>query len=155
MYTEHLRMAPRLAALLAAPFLFVIALLTALQLFVPLPLAGRLPIFGVMLLEAAIGALLVGGLSRVRIAIDERAVTVAFRFLFRKRIPLERIVRCSPTDARVWGMAYRSGGMAFRPRPDGGRGVLLTLTNGAQVVFSSRHATAVCAALRTQRSEIA
>jgi hypothetical protein len=155
MYTEQLQMSPKLAALLTAPFLLVVAVLAALQLLVPLPLAGRLPIFGAMLLEATVGGLLVASLSRIRIAIDDRAVTVAFRLLFKKRIPLARIASCSPSDARVWGMAYRSGGTAFRPRPDGGRAVLLTLTNGAQVVFSSRHATAVCAALRTQRSEIA
>src|SRR3954452_17939657 len=102
MYTEQLQMSPKLAALLTAPFLLVVAVLAGLQLLVPLPLAGRLPILGAMLLEATGGGLLVASLSRIRIAIDDRAVTVAFRVLFTKRIPLARTASSSPSDAPVW-----------------------------------------------------
>lgn len=154
MYSEELRMSGKRTALLALPFTAPVAILLALLVLLPLPLAGRLIIGGALLLEAAVGVLLLASLSRIRIAIDDRAVTVAFRLLFTKRIALQRIVSCAPTDARVWGMAYRYRGGNYRPLASGGRAVLLTLTNGAQVVFPSRQAEAVCAALRARRPEI-
>ncbi len=154
MYREDLRMSTKLMVLLALPFAFTVLVLAGVLVLVPLPLAGRLPIAGAMLLEAAVGVLLIASLSRIRIAIDDQALTVAFRLFFTKRIPLGRIARCAPSDARVWGMAYRGRGTSYRPRAVGGRSVLLTLTNGAQLVFASRHADAVCEALRARRPEI-
>jgi hypothetical protein len=155
MYTEELRMSPKLMALLALPFACTIAVLGALLLLVPLPLAGRLPIVGAMFVETTVGILLLTFLSRIRVAIDDRALTIAFRLFLVKRIPLARIVSCAPSDARVWGMAYRYRGTSYRTRTSGGRAVLLTLTNGAQVAFGTRHPDAVCEELRAHRPEIA
>ena len=154
MYTEQLRMSPTLTALLAAPFVFVLAVLAGLLLFVPVPIAGRLPIYGAMLLQAAVGVLLLAMLSQIRIVITEQTLTIAFRILFAKHIALTRIASCAPTDAAVWGISYRYRGTSYRTRSGGERAVLLRLTNGAQVVFASRHAVAVCAALRAHRPAI-
>jgi len=154
MYTEQLHMSTKLMGLLAAPFAVALAVLTGVLVLVPLPLAGRLSIGGAMLLEAAVGVLLLASLSRIRIAIDDRSLTIAFRLLFTKRIALGRIVSCTPTDARVWGMSYHYPGKRYRGHAGARRAVMLHLTNGAQVLFTSHHADAVCAALRARQPEI-
>jgi hypothetical protein len=107
-----------------------------------------------MLLEAAVGILLLTSLSRIRIAIDDSALTIAFRLFFIKRIALGRIISCIPTDARVWGMRYHRPGMRYRGHAGARRAVMLSLTNGAQVLVTSRHPDAVCAALRARRPGI-
>jgi len=153
-YTEELRMSTKAMALLALPFVVTVAVLAGLLVLLPLPLAGRLSVLGALLLDAAVGALLMASLSRIRIAIDDRALTIAYRLFFTKRIALGRIVRCTPTDARVWGMTYHSYMWRYRGHAGPRRSVMLILTNGAQAVFTSRHPDAVCAALRAHRSEI-
>ena len=154
MYSEDLTMAPRLRALLVLPFLVPLAVLATILLRVPLPWAGRLPLIGALLAVAAVPVLLVVGLAHLRVTVDAQAVTVASRFT-RRRTPLARIAACAPSDARVWGTAYTYRGTMYRPRASGGRAVVLTLTNGAQLAFPSRHPDAVCDALRAYRPEIA
>src|SRR5438067_1794568 len=154
MYTEELHMSPRLLRLLALPFAVAVVVLAGLLAFLPIPLAGRLAILGAMLLEAAVGTLLLVSLSRIRIAIDDGALTIAFRLFFTKRIPLGRIVSCVPSDARVWGMSYRRPGMRYRGHAGARRAGMLSLTNGAQVLVTSHHPDAACAALRARRPEI-
>src|SRR5690242_14128713 len=85
MYTEQIAMRTRTKVLLALPFAFTVAILVVLLILLPIPLAGRIPIIGATLLEAAIGVLLVVSLSRVRIVIDDSALTVAFRILIKSR----------------------------------------------------------------------
>jgi hypothetical protein len=154
-YAEGLQMSRELALPLALPFVFVVALLAALLVLLPIPLAGRIPILGAMLLEAAVAAFLLVGLSRIRIAIDDRAVTVSFRTLSTKRIPLARIASCIPTEARVWGMSHRYRRSRYPGDAGARRAVLLSLTNGAQIMFTSRHPDAACAALRHHAPNIA
>lgn len=155
MYTERLHMSPRIMALIAAPFVFTQIVLSGVLVFVPIPVAGRIPIYGAMMLEAVIGLLLLTSLSQIRIAIDDQTLTIAFRMLFTKRIALTRILTCTPTDAPVWGMSYQYRGRRYRARSNATRAVVLELSNGAQVIFSTRHADAVCTALRTHRPAIA
>jgi hypothetical protein len=147
-------MPTRLMVLIAVPFAITVVVLAGLLILLPIPLAGQIPIFIVMLLEAAIGILLIASLSRIRITIDDHALTVAFRLIFRMRITLDRIVRCTPTDARVWGISYSRGGWRYRGRGGPRRSVMLILTNNAQVLVNSHHPDAFCAALRARRPEI-
>ncbi len=154
MYTEQIAMRTKTMLLLALPFAFTVAILAVLLALVPMPLAGRIPIIGATLLEAAIGVLLVVSLSRVRIVIDDSALTVAFRILIKSRTPLHRIVTCGPTDWRGWGVSYRLRGTQHLPRSAAKRAVRLTLTNGADVLFKTQHPDAVCAALRARRPQI-
>lgn len=156
MYTEELRMSTRAMLLLAIPFAVTVAVLAALLVLLPLPRAGWFLLLGALLLEAAVGALLVTTLSRMRLSIEGHTLTIAFRLFITKRIALERIVRCTPTDARVWGISYHRDSLNWGYRGHGGprRAVMLRLTNGAQVLFRSRHPDAVCAALRARRPEI-
>ena len=157
MYTENRRMSTKLAILLAAPFAVTVIALACVLALAPIPTAGRIPIYGVMLLEFVVGFLLLVSLSRVRIVVNDQALTIAFRILFTKRIALGRIVSCAPTSAAVWGISYQSKSRGPRPhaRPGAPRAVLLQLTDGAQVVFGTGRADAVCAALHTHRSAIA
>ena len=153
MYTEQIAMRTRTKVLLALPFAFTVAILVVLLILLPIPLAGRIPIIGAMLLEATIGTLLVSSLSRVRIVVDDSALTVAFRMLFKSRTPLPRIVTCGPTDWRG-GLSYRLRGTQYFPRSTAKRAVRLTLTNGAEMLFKSGDPDAVCAALRAYRPQI-
>src|SRR4051794_29832041 len=114
MYTEELRMSTRAMLLLALPFTFAVAVLAALLILLPIPLAGRIPILGALLLQAAVGFLLVACLSRIRVTVDDHALAIAFRLFFTKRITLDRIVSCTPIDARVWGMSYHYPGTRYR-----------------------------------------
>jgi hypothetical protein len=156
MYSEDLRMSPRFILLLAAPFAFTLIVLAVVLLVIPIPTAGQIPVYGAMALVAVIAALLLISLSRIRITIDGQTLTIAFRILFAKRIALARIVSCIPTDARVWGMRYRrSSSWRYRGHAGPRRAVMLILTNGAQVLFTSRHPDAVCAALHAHRPAIA
>jgi hypothetical protein len=155
MYTEELRMSTRAMVLLSLPFAFTVAALAVLLILLPIPLAGQIPILGALLLEAVIGALLVACLSRIRITVDDTALTVAFRILFRKRLALDRIVTCVPTDARVWAISYRAAGARYRGGAGPRRAVSLTLTNGAQMIVGSRHPDALCAEIRARRPEMA
>jgi hypothetical protein len=154
-YTEEVRALPRRAALLALPVAFALAALAAVLVLVPLPATAQAAIGAVVLLYLVACVLFVASMSRVRIAIDDAALTVAFRFLFAKRYALERIASCAPTDAQVWALSYRALGTPYRPLATGGRAVLLQLSNGAQVVFPSGQPDAACAALRARRPEIA
>ncbi len=153
-YTEQISMRTKTMLLLALPFAFTVAILATLLVLVPIPLAGRIPIIGAMLLEAAIGVLLVVSLSRVRIVIDENALMVAFRLLFKSRTPLQRIVTRGLTDWRGWGISYRLRGTHQFPRSPAKRAVRLTLANGAEVLLKAQHPDAVCAALRARRPQI-
>ena len=155
MYTEELRMSTTLTSLLALPFALPVVALLAVIALVPMPAAGKIAVGGGALLEGMLGVCLLTTLSRIRIAIDNETLTVAFRILFTKRIALRRIVSCTPTDARVWGMSYHYPGKRYRGHAGARRAVMLSLTNGAQVLFTSHHADAVCAALRTRRPGIA
>ncbi|MGI8855603.1 MAG: hypothetical protein ACR2JW_07625 [Thermomicrobiales bacterium] len=138
MYTEQLRMSTRLTALLALPFAIPVVLLGVIAL-VPMLAAGKIAVVVGALLEAVLGACLLTTLSRIRI-------------LFTKRIALRRIVTCAPTDARVWDMSYTYRGTMHRTTSGAKRAVRLTLTNGAEVLFTTRHADAVCEALHSRRS---
>jgi hypothetical protein len=155
MYREEHRMSTRFMVLLALPFALTVAVLAALLILLPIPLAGRIPIVGALLLEAAVGVLLVACLSRIRITVDDRALTVAFRIIFTKRVALDRIVSCTPTDARVWGMSYHYPGARYRGHAGPRRAVNLNLTNGAQMIVTSRHPDALCAEIRARRPEMA
>jgi hypothetical protein len=155
MYAEELRMSTRYMVLLALPFVFTVAVLAVLLALLPIPLAGRIPILGAMLFEAVVGALLVACLSRIRVTVDDRALTVAFRIIFTKRVALDRIVSCTPTDARVWGMSYNYQGRRYRGHGVPRRAVNLNLTNGAQMIVTSRHPDALCADIRARRPELA
>ncbi len=154
MYTEQIAMRTRTKVLLALPFAFTVAILAVLLTLVPMPFAGRVPIIGAIFLEATIGALLVASLSRVRIVVDDSALTVAFRILIKSRTPLHRIVTCGPTDWRGWGISYRLRGTQYFPRSPAKRAVRLMLANGAEVLFKTQHPDAVCAALRARRPQI-
>lgn len=155
MYTEQLRMSTTLTYLFAIPFAIPVVVLFGMIALAPMPTAGKIAVGGGALLEAMLGACLLITFSRIRIAIDNETLTVAFRILFTKRIALGRIVSCIPTDARVWGMSYHYPGKRYRGHAGARRAVMLSLTNGAQVLFTSHHADAVCAALRTRRPAIA
>jgi hypothetical protein len=148
MYSEDLRMSAKFILLLAAPFAFTLIVLAAVLVLIPIPIAGQIPLYGAMVLVAVIAALLLISLSRIRVTIDGQTLTIAFRILFAKRIALARIVSCVPTDARLWGMSYHYAGKRYRGHAGPRRAVMLMLTNGAQVLFTSRHPDAVCAALR-------
>jgi hypothetical protein len=154
-YTEQLRMSTTLMYLLAIPFAIPGVVLFGIIALVPMPAAGKVAVGGGALLETMLGACLLTTLSRIRIAIDNETLTVAFRILFTKRIALGRIVSCTPTDARVWGMSYHYPGKRYRGHAGARRAVMLSLTNGAQVLFTSHDADAVCAALRARRPGIA
>jgi hypothetical protein len=155
MYTEQIEMRRKTMVLLALPFAFTIAVLIGLIVILPIPLAGQLPIIGAMVIDAAVCVLLLASNSRLQIAIDDEAITLRFRILFRSRIPIRRIATCRPTDWRGWGIRYTNMGTKHRTLSDAKRGVRLTLTNKAEVLFTSRHPDAVCAALRDLRPEIA
>jgi hypothetical protein len=155
MYTEQLRMPTRLTTLLALPFALPAVVLLGVIALVPMPMTGKIAVGGGAFLEAVLGACLLATLSRIRIAVDGQTLTVAFRIFFTKRIALGRIVSCTPTDAHVWGMSYHYPGKRYRGHAGERRAVMLHLTNGAQVLFTSHHADAVCAALRARRPEIA
>jgi hypothetical protein len=155
MYTEQIEMQRKTMILLALPFAFTIAVLVGLLVLLPIPLAGQLAIGGAIVLEAAVCFLLLASNSRLRIGIDDEALTLTFRILFRSRIPLARIVTCRPTDWRGWGIKYTLTGTKHRTLSDAKRAVRLTLTNKAEVLVTTRHADAVCAALRERNAAIA
>ncbi len=148
-------MSTRAIVLLALPFAFTVAALAVLLILLPIPLAGQIPMLGAMVLEAAIGALLVACLSRIRITVDDHALTVAFRLFFRKRLALDRIVTCVPTDARVWAISYRAVGSRYQGHGGPRRAVSLTLTDGAQMIVGSRQPDALCAEIRARRPQMA
>jgi hypothetical protein len=154
MYTEQLRMPTRAMVLLALPFAVAMVALAVLLTVLPIPFAARLAIVAVLLLEAATGVLLATMFSRIRITIDDRALTVAYRLLFTKRIALERIARCTPTDARIWGLSRHYPGSRYRGHAGPRRSVMLSLTNDVQILVTSRHPDAMCAALRTHHPGI-
>jgi hypothetical protein len=154
MYTEELRMPTKAKILLALPFAVVVVALAVLLIVLPIPLTARLAIFGALLIEGATGALLATMFSRIRITIDGHALTVAYRLLFTKRIALERIARCTPTDARIWGMSRHYPGSRYHGHAGPRRSVMLGLTNDVQILVTSRQPDAMCAALRIQRPAI-
>lgn len=155
MYTEQIEMQRKAMVALTLPFVSTTLVLIGLIVFLPLPLAGQLAIGGAILIDAAVCIFLIVSNSRLRIVIDDNELSLAFRILFRSRIPLARIVTCRPTDWRGWGIKYTLVGTKHRTLSDAKRAVRLTLTNKAEVLVTTRHPDAVCAALRERRPEIA
>ncbi len=155
MYTEDIQLPRKRLAGFALLFALIVGGLVALALLVPrLPLVVRLVIVGAALLQVAIGIALILMLSRMRIAIDDTTLTVALRLLIKTRVPLTRIATCGVTDWRGWGISYTGRGTGHRPASDARRAVWLTLTTGAQVLFTSRDPDAVCTALRVRQPAI-
>lgn len=155
MYIEDVRLPRARMVGFALLFALIVGGLVAMAALLPrLPLAVRLVIAGVALLQAVIGAALVLMLSQMRITIDDTRLTVALRLLARTRVPLTRIATCGVTDWHGWGVSYTARGTAHRPTSDARLAVWLTLTSGAQVLFTSRDPDAVCAALRARHPAI-
>ncbi len=155
MYIEEIRLPRGRLAAFALVFALVIGGLIALALLVPrLPPVVRLVIVGAALLQAVLGLALIRMLSQMRITIDDTRLVVALRLLVKTRIPLAHIATCGVTDWRGWGISYTGRGTVHRPTSDARRGVWLTLTSGAQVLFTSRDPDAVCAALRVRQPAI-
>lgn len=117
---------------------------------------AAIPLLAVLALDAGLAV----AFGRLRVAVDEAALTVGFG-PFRDRLPLERIAACGPTSYR-W-QDYGGWGIRFNPRRrtklynvagDGGRAVRVALDDGRQILFSARDPAAVCQALRAYRPAI-
>lgn len=155
MYREEISLSRKSMIGFAVLFTLIVGGLIALAILIPrLPLVVRLVIVGAALLQATIGVVLIAMLSQVRITVDDTRLTVSLRLLVNTRVPLRRIVTCTATDWRGWGSSYRSLGMAHHPPSESRNAVWLSLTDGAQVLFTSRQPDAVCAALHDRQPAI-
>ena len=170
MYVEELRWSSAARwGLVAVAALPIPSCITAL-LAAP-PRAGRalalVPLLGVAALVAGI----LVAFGRLRVVVDETALTVGVGPFwaagfgpFRERLPLARIAACEPATYRrleYGGWGVRSS--LFHPRRratlcnvmgDGGRAVqVVLLDDRRRVLFSLRDPAAVCRALRALRAD--
>ncbi len=149
MYTEELRMPTKGMVGIAIGFLAPVLILLVLQVILPLPLIGRIAIGAAMLIEIVVCVVLLRVLSRFVITIDSDPLRIG-----RARYRLHRIVTCCPTRWAGWGTTYRAMGMRHHPYPGEQNAVWLTLTDKAQVLFTTHHPDAVCDALQAHRPQI-
>lgn len=142
---------------LVAVTAFPVVVAAAVLLGVPSarPVAA-IPLLAVIALDATLAA----AFGRLRVAVDDAALTVGFG-PFRDRLPLDRIVACGPTTYRWqdfggWGIRVnpRRRVKLYNVAGDGGRAVRVLLDDGRAVLFSSRDPAAACQALRAHRPAI-
>ena len=166
MYVEEMRWSRAarwgLAAVVALPLPICIMAMLATP-----TLAGRALALIPLLLVAAVVVGIAVAFGRLRVVVDETALTVGFGPFwkagfgpFRERLPRARIAACAPTtyhwlEYGGWGIRYnfRRRTKLYNVLGDGGRAVQVVLDDGRCVLFSSRDPAAVCRALRARRPD--
>ena len=156
MYREELKMPTKWSLLFVLPVIVTIVILLAFMSARPVDGATRAILVVVILFEILLSASIIVLFTRLFVSIDDRTLTVGFR-AFRERIPLDRIVTCTPTTYRWldwggYGIRFNRRGKMYNVPGDGGRAVQITLDNGRSVFFSSTNPDAACAAIHNAQA---
>jgi hypothetical protein len=151
-----MKMPTKWALLFVLPIFVVTIVLVGLLALTPLGGAGRAIVIGIVLIEIALTVGVVILFTELHVSIDTQTLTVGFR-AFRERIPIERIVACTPVTYRWiewggYGIRINRNGKMYNVPGDGGHAVQVTLDSGRRIYFSSLDPAAACAAINGTRS---
>jgi hypothetical protein len=158
MFTQEIRWSTGAMWALGALYALVMASMLAPAFFLPPHDPELVLMLTLAFVTAALLVAIACTFTTLRITVDDQVLTVGFG-PFRERVPLARIVACSPTTYRWfewggWGIRFGWRAKLYNVPGDRGIAVQVTLDDGRRVLFSSPDPAALCRAVRERRPEI-